>query len=125
MAGVPREKLLRGLKFSGVIKREHTDMTMYIRRLHLHTSRWTRIFAETSQSAGGRIEPGYSPLNHGIGVTPEYNENRDRRAAMLAAALAMAPRHPLWFATGDKSHRPTKAPTLSLAAHLAFLPRGH
>jgi len=44
---------------------------------------------------------------------------------MPAAALAMAPRHPFWLAIGDKPHGATKAPTLSLAAHLAFLPRGH
>jgi len=98
-------------------------MKMYIRRAFTFTRQGgPASIAETSQSAGGRIEPGYFPLDHGIGVTPEYDENGDGRTAMLAAALTMAPRHPLWFTRGDKSHGPAKTPALSFGNHLGIPP---
>jgi hypothetical protein len=39
---------------------------------------------------------------------------------MLAAALAMAPRHRRGCTLGDKSHRAAKTPALNLVAHLAL-----
>jgi len=117
------EKLLRRFKSSSVLERERADMKMYIRRAFTFTRQGgPASIAETSQSAGGRIEPGYFPLDHGIGVTSEYDENGNRRTAMLAAALTMAPRHPLWFTRGDKSHGPAKTPALSFGNHLGIPP---
>lgn len=117
------EKLLRRFKSSGVLKRERADMKMYIRRAFTFTrQRGPTSSAETAQSAGGRIKPGYLPLGHGIGVTSEYDKNGNGRTAMLAAALTMAPRHPLWFTGGDKSHRPTETPALSLITHFSIPP---
>ena len=96
---------------------------MYIRRAFTFTCQGgPASIAETSQSARGRIERGYFPLDHGISVTSEYDENGDGRAAMLAAALTMAPRYPLWFTRGDKSHGPAKTPTLSFGNHLGIPP---
>jgi len=115
------EKLLCRFKSSGVLKRERADMKMYIRRAFTFACQGGPApSAETAQPARGRIEPGYLPLDHGIGVTSEYDENRNGRAAMLAATLTMAPRHPLWFTIGDKSHGPAKTPALGLVAHLGI-----
>jgi hypothetical protein len=117
------EKLLRRFKSSSVLERERADMKMYIRRAFTFTRQGgPASTAETAQSAGGRIEPGYFPLGHGVGVTSEYDENGNGRTAMLAAALAMAPRHPLWFTSGDKSHGPAKTPALNLVNHLGIPP---
>jgi hypothetical protein len=41
---------------------------------------------------------------------------------MLAAALAVAPRHLRWLAPGDKSHRAAQTPALDLVAHVGFPP---
>ena len=98
-------------------------MKMYIRRAFTFTRQGgPASTAETTQSAGRRIESGYFSLDHGIGLTSEYDENGDGRTAMLAAALTMAPRNPLWFTSGDKSHGPAKTPALSLVNHLGIPP---
>src|SRR5437763_4006330 len=76
--------------------------------------------AEAAQPAVGRIEPGYLALGHGPSVTPECDENGNWRTSMLAAALAMSPRHRRGCTLGDKSHRAAKTPALNLVAHLAL-----
>ena len=98
-------------------------MKVYIRRAFTFTRQGRPASsAETAQPAGGRIEPGDRPLDHGIGVTSEKDENGNGCTAMLAAALTMAPRHSFWFTRGDKSDGPAKTPALSLVAHLGIPP---
>jgi hypothetical protein len=78
--------------------------------------------AESAPPAGGRIELRYLPFGYRISVTPECHEHRNRRTAMLATALAMAPRHPFRFTGCDKSHCAAQTPALNFVAHLASFP---
>jgi hypothetical protein len=116
-----RKKLRRRYKPSGVIECERADMKMRVRRAFTFARQGgPASCAEAAQPAGRRIESGYLALGHGPSVTPECDENGNRRTAMLAAALAMAPRHRRGCTPGDKSHRAAKTPALNLVAHLAI-----
>src|SRR5262249_54936824 len=116
-----RKELRRRCKPGGVIECERADMKMRVRRaFSLARQGGPASCAESAQPARRRIEPDYLALGHGPSVTPEGDENGNRRTAMLAAALAMAPRHRRGCTLGDKSHRAAKTPALNLVAHVAI-----
>jgi hypothetical protein len=82
-----RKKLRRRYKPSGVIECERADMKMRVRRAFTFARQGgPASCAEAAQPAGRRIESGYLALGHGPSVTPECDENGNRRTAMLAAA---------------------------------------
>ena len=112
----------RRLKPGGLI--ESADMKMRFSRRAFTFARQggPAPCAESAPPAGGRIELRYLPFGYRISVTPECHEHGNRRTAMLATALAMAPRHPLRFTGGDKSHCAAQTPALNFVAHLAIVP---
>ena len=102
----------RRFKPGGLI--ECADMKMHFRRAFTFARQGGPApCAESAQPAGRRIELRYLPFGHRISVTPECHEHGDRRTAMPATALAMAPRHPYRFTGGDKSHRAAQAAALN------------
>jgi len=118
----------RRLKPGGLI--ECADMEMHFRRAFAFARQGGPApRAESAPPAGRRVELLYLPFGHSISVTAECHEHGDRRTAMLATALAMAPRHPYRFTAGDKSHRAAQASALNSVAHLVIVPlprdRGH
>src|SRR5438093_9233846 len=76
--------------------------------------------------AGRRFEPGDLALGEGVGGAVIGHKDRNRRAAVLATAIAMAPVHSLRLARSDKTYRAAQAAALELAgrvAHDPILPR--
>jgi hypothetical protein len=95
------------------------DMKMRFRRqaLTLASQGGPAPGAEAAPHARRRIELRDLALGYHIGVAPECREHGHGRAAMLATALAMAPRHPFRFTGGYKSHRAAQAAAFNLIAH--------
>ena len=116
-----RKDVPRRLKSGGFIER--TDMNMHFSRAFTFARQsGPALCAEATQPAGRRIEFCYLAFCNGISVTPECYEHGDRRTAMPATALAMAPGRPYRLTGSHKSHRPAQAPALTCAAHLVIPP---
>src|SRR4051794_22985885 len=99
-----REYVPRRLKSGGVIER--ADMKMHFRRAFTFARQGGAAFgAEAAQPTGRGVEFRNLPFGHFVCVMPEPDEHGDRGAAMPAAALAVAPRHPRWLPGCDKAHR--------------------
>ena len=102
---------------------ECADMKMHFRRAFTFAGQGGPApRAESAPPAGRRIELRYLPFGYRISVTPECHEHGDRRTAMLATALAMAPCHPYRVSRGDKLHRAAQAPALELFGSCHYPP---
>jgi hypothetical protein len=116
-----RKYVPRRLKPGSVI--ESADMKMHFWRAFAFARQGGPApSTESAQPAGRRIEFRYLPFGYNISIARERHEHGDRRTAMLAAAVAMAPRNSYRFTGGDKSHRAAQAPAFNLLAHPASPP---
>jgi hypothetical protein len=99
-----REYMPRWPEPGGLVER--ADMKMRFRRAHTFARQGRPApRAESAQPAGRRTELRYLPCRHRIGITRKRHEHRDRRTAVLAAALAMAPCHADRLAPCHEAHR--------------------
>ena len=90
---------------------ECADMKMHFRRAFAFARQGGPApCAETAQPAGRRVELRYLTFGDRIGVTPECHEHGDRRTAMLATALAMAPRHRIGSPVATNRTAPQRHP---------------
>src|SRR5690349_1511962 len=101
---------------------EGADMEMCLGRPPnaLAGQRRAAFGAEASnRPAGGRLEFADLAFDDAIGRALEIDKDGDRRAAVFAAALAMAPVHSLRLARGDKAHRAAQATAFELLGPVA------
>src|SRR5260370_23376261 len=122
----PRQALLREYvpcrqKSRGVAKGADVEMRFNRQAVALAGQRRSALGAKSPPSAGRGIEFGNLTLGNDVRVALECHEDRDRRTAVLAATLAMAPRHRFGLPRGHKAHRAAETATLELIAHDAEL----
>ena len=72
---------------------------------------------ESPLHAGRRAELGDLALGNDVNGALECREDRDRRTAVPATTLAMAPCHPFRLTGGHKAHRAAQAAALELIIH--------
>ena len=118
----PREPLFgenvkpRG-KFLRVVKRTHMNMRFHWQAFALAGERRSANGAKSARCSWGRVECRDRPPRDCHGRFLEGDEDRDRCSAVPAAALAMAPRHPLGLANSPKMYGAAKTPAFAGIVH--------
>src|SRR6516162_9179355 len=101
---------------------ECADMKMRLRRQSHGFARQCRSASAAKPPCGSsrrRIELGDVTLRDLIGRAFECGKDRNRRACMPAATLAVAPIYALWLTCRSKTHRAAEAPTFELVGRAA------
>src|SRR5262249_3019368 len=108
------KEMLRRFEPARVVERADMEMRLIRQLRGLAGEGGAAARAEPARRAGRGFESGDLPFGHRVRVALEADENRDRRAAVPATALAMTPEHTRGLAGRDEADGAAEAAAFGL-----------